>query len=141
MVRYEFVYSKHIRKLLKQISSIIFMSNQLNSMDQNPSWEVNRFSASQEIPRILWNPKVCYGIYNSPAPLPILSQINPVQTPPHFLKIHFNIIFPSIPGSSNWALSLSFPHQNPVCTSSHPHICYMFHPSHSTWFDHPNNIW
>jgi hypothetical protein len=27
-------------------------------MDQSPSWEANRFSASQEIPRILWNPKV-----------------------------------------------------------------------------------
>jgi len=28
------------------------------SMKQSPSWEANRFSASQEIPRILWNPKV-----------------------------------------------------------------------------------
>jgi hypothetical protein len=25
-------------------------------MEQSPSWETNRFSASQEIPRILWNP-------------------------------------------------------------------------------------
>ena len=25
-------------------------------MQQSPSWETNRFSASQEIPRILWNP-------------------------------------------------------------------------------------
>jgi hypothetical protein len=24
--------------------------------EQSPAWEVNRFSASQEIPRILWNP-------------------------------------------------------------------------------------
>jgi hypothetical protein len=28
------------------------------SMEQIPSREANRFSASQEIPRILWNPKV-----------------------------------------------------------------------------------
>jgi hypothetical protein len=28
------------------------------SMEQSPSWEANRFSVSQEIPRILWNPKV-----------------------------------------------------------------------------------
>jgi hypothetical protein len=27
-------------------------------MEQRPSWETNRCSASQEIPRILWNPKV-----------------------------------------------------------------------------------
>ena len=26
------------------------------SMEQSPSWEANRFSASQEILRILWNP-------------------------------------------------------------------------------------
>ena len=32
------------------------------SMEQSPSWEVGRFSASQEIPRILWNLKVHYSI-------------------------------------------------------------------------------
>jgi len=43
--------------------------------------------------------------------------------------------------SSKWNLSLQFPHQIPVCTSLLPNTCYMCHPSHSPWFDHPNNIW
>jgi hypothetical protein len=39
-------------------------------MQHSPSWEANRFSASQEIPHILWNkPKVRYRIYNSPPPV------------------------------------------------------------------------
>jgi len=31
-------------------------------MEQSPSWEANQFSASQEIPHILQNPKVHYRI-------------------------------------------------------------------------------
>jgi len=68
-------------RMTLKTENLLFRNTITYSMEQSPSWEEDRFSASQEIPRILRNRKVLYRIYKSPRPVPFLSQINPVSAP------------------------------------------------------------
>ena len=91
------------------------------------------FAANQEIPRILWNPKVHYRTHKCPPPVPILSQLHPVPTTPsHFLKIHLNIILPSTSWSPQWSLSLRFTPPKPCAHLSLPQ--YMPHAPPVSFF-------
>ena len=111
------------------------------SMVQSPSAEDNWFAACQEIPRILWNPKVHYRTHKRPPTVPILGQPNPVHIPTsHLLQIHPNINHPSTPRSLLWSLSLQFPHQDPIRPLLLTHTRHMPSPSHSSRFYNPHNI-
>ena len=110
-----------------------------DSMEQSPSWEADRFSASQVNLRISCNPKVYFRIHKSPTSVSILSHINPVHAPQsYFLKIHFNIILPSKLGFSK----LLFPQVSQPKPSLYSTI-HATYPAHFVLldFDHPNNIW
>jgi hypothetical protein len=85
-----------------------------HSREQSPSWEANRFSASQEIPRILYNPKVHYCTHKFLS----LSWARSIHSmPPHLtswrsiltiLFSHLRLSLPSILFPSG------FPTQSPI---------------------------
>jgi len=101
-------------------------------------WEANRFSVSQEIPRILRNQKILLLYLKAPATRPNSETDQPRPC----------LLYPSV-----WRyilllstlLRLDLPkfsslHQNSISTSPLRHMGYMPRPSHSSRFCHSNNI-
>ena len=84
-----------------------------HSMKHSPSWEANRFSASQEIHHILWTRRFITA-FTSARHLS-LHWASLIQSIPasHFLKIHLNIILPSMPGLPSGLFPSGFPTKTP----------------------------
>ena len=96
-----------------------------NSKEQRPSREANTSSATKEISLILCNPKVHYLVHKSPPPVPILNQIDSDHAPPsYFCKIYFNIILPSMPGTSRRSLLTSFSTKSCIRLSSSLYVLH-----------------
>jgi hypothetical protein len=81
-----------------------------NFLDPSPPWKAASCAATQELPKILWNPKVHYRVHKNTSGVPILSQINPVLTTPSYLsEILFNIIRPPTSGLHSGLFPSDFP--------------------------------
>jgi hypothetical protein len=63
-----------------------------SSVKLSPSWEANSCSATQKIPRISQNPKAHYCNNKSLPLVSILSQINPIHTPPWPVSLRYSLI-------------------------------------------------
>ena len=100
-------------------------------MPHSPSWEANRFSGSQEIPRIFWNPKVHYRNHKCLPTVAILRQLDPVQTLCPMSWISFLIWFSHLCLGAKWSPSSRFPHKNPVYAPSLP---YALHATPTSFF-------
>jgi len=80
------------RSIILPASSTTQKRRKNNEVEWSP-WEADGPSASQEISRLLWNPKFHCCIRNVSQLVPILSQINAVHVlTSYFFTVSFNII-------------------------------------------------
>jgi hypothetical protein len=131
--RHKVIYKSALLIQTETISSRDTTLNITDSMEQNPSWEANTHSATQETPRSLWNRVK----KTATAPYP----------KPHESSPHLPTVRSILTSTSHPLLGLQsglFPSISPTkycLVSHHSHACYVPRRSHPPWFDHPNIIW
>jgi hypothetical protein len=108
-------------------------------MKLSSSWEAVNCAATQELPSLLWNPKVHYRVHKSPLLVPILCQINPIHTIPSYLsKIHFKLSTHLRLGLPSGLFPSEFLTNILYAFLVSPQSCYMPCPSHPPWLNHSN---
>jgi len=103
------------------------LAHEINGMPKKPTsnyltaWSsilLEKIIVSQPVKILpaLWNPKVHYHVCKSLLLAPILSHMNPLHNFPSYIpKIHFNIILPFTPRSSEWCLHFRYSDHNLLC--------------------------
>jgi hypothetical protein len=69
------------------------------------------------------------------------TSIQYITIPSYTLKIHFDIVHPSLTWSPQWSLSFWLSHQYLICVPFRLHSFYILCPSHPPWLDHSNYTW
>jgi hypothetical protein len=105
------------------------------------SWEAAICAATQELPSIVWNPKVNYSLYQSLHwSISWARSIQSISS--HSISLRSILLFSTHPrlGLPNGLFPPGFP-TNILYTFSFPHSCYMPYPSYPPSLYHSNYIW
>jgi hypothetical protein len=88
------------------------------------SWGATNRAITQELPSILWNPKVQYYLHKSPPLVPILNHINPISLRSIFILFtHLHLGLPSGLYTSGFPANILYAFLfSPICATCPSHL-------------------